>query len=184
MPLSTVTYATWIFASATLVSALVAAFSASTRKATLALWAAGLSAGALYLTLGAELLALLQWLVSTIVAMGSLFFVVVFDENAPTEPADYGKEILRMLPPILVAGAFSGALWLGLRMLNEDIPGVPTDGNNLVALGKALVEQHFLALEVVALSLFLALVGVGVISRASEKIPEDDDNNTTRSEPA
>lgn len=155
----------WVFVAGTCVAAVVAAFAKSFRLVILALWAAGLGAGGLYLTLGAELLAIVQWIVSTLVALSFVFFAVMFGEYARPKGTPALRGGLFMLAGALLTIAIPCALWLGGSAVSEEMLTPPTAGNDLASLGASLVREHFIALEILALTLFITLVGGGVIAR-------------------
>src|SRR4051812_40757209 len=92
----------WVFASLTFISAAFASFAPDLRRSNLALWVAGLSAGALYLTLGAELLAVVQWIVSTLVAISLLFFSSMYGAPQAASKKLDAKAVLKIALPILL----------------------------------------------------------------------------------
>src|SRR4051812_19130337 len=109
----------WIFAGITLSAVLMATFVRYMRRAILALWVAGLGVGAIYLTVGAEFLAIIQWIVSTLVTISFVFFSVMFGEyNAPKTPIK-GEGILVVLLSLLLGAAFATVIWLGSHGLPE-----------------------------------------------------------------
>jgi NADH:ubiquinone oxidoreductase subunit 6 (subunit J) len=161
----------WIFAGLTLGAALMATFVSNIKRAILALWVVGLGVGALYLTLGAEFLAIIQCMVSTLVTISLVFFSVMFGEYQ-TNPSNAakpfsGKDLLRTVLSLLLGAGFAGVIWLGVRDLPKEalVSVSPTAGNDLGALGRSLTQDNLLSLEVLALILFLVLVGGGVIAR-------------------
>src|ERR1700761_6658818 len=88
----------WIFAGITLSAVLLATFVNQMRRAILALWVAGLGIGALYLTIGAEFLAIIQWIVSTLVTISFVFFAVMFGEFNSVQSKKQGTGyVLRIL---------------------------------------------------------------------------------------
>ena len=58
----------WICSALAVTAAAFAAFVRDLRRAVLALWIASLAVGGVYLSLNAELLAVVQWIASTLVA--------------------------------------------------------------------------------------------------------------------
>lgn len=161
----------WSFAAITLAAALVATFTQNMRSAILALWVAGLGVGAVYLTIEAEFLAIVQWMVSTLLTITFVFFAVMFGEYNPIKKRRSRYEILLVIFSVIIGTGFSFVIALGTQGLLTDptlLKGGPTD---LKALGKLLVEQNFLSLEVLALTLFLVLVGGGVVARFERSDP-------------
>jgi NADH:ubiquinone oxidoreductase subunit 6 (subunit J) len=161
----------WAFAAIAFGAALVATILPDMRRASLALWVVGLGVGAVYLTVGAELLAVIQWILSTVIAVSLVFFSVMFGEYG----AKREKPDKRAIGRIAMGGALAAllvvalALGLGGALQSSPLetpltsPNVPA--SDLAAVGKALAERHFLSLEILALTLFLVLVGGGVLAR-------------------
>lgn len=169
-----------VFAAVALVAAAVAAFVSDIRRATLALWVAGLAAGCIFLTIGAEALAVIQWVLSTLVAISFIFFSVMFGEYGQggadfkgwrTLPVAEKRRLLIAAGAVFMGFAFSWLVWRAAGPLPLDLLAVPTAGNDLQALGRVLTEEHLLSLEVLALTLFLVLVGGGVIARPESGEP-------------
>ncbi|MEO5969544.1 MAG: NADH-quinone oxidoreductase subunit J [Bdellovibrionia bacterium] len=159
----------WVFAGITLSAVLMATFVSHVRQAILALWVAGLGVGAMYLTVGAEFLAIIQWIVSTVVTISFVFFSVMFGEYNPPKPAAKGENILMVVLSLLLGAAFAAVIWLGSGGLPESalVPaGAVTD---LALVGRKLTQENLLSLEVLALTLFLVLVGGGVIARSEKR---------------
>jgi NADH:ubiquinone oxidoreductase subunit 6 (subunit J) len=165
--------ACWIFAAITLASVLVATFVGDLRRAVLALWVAGLGVGAIYLTLGAEVLAIIQWIVSTLVAISFVFFSAMFGEYGPGERLKFDRHLVKAGLGVLVGGAFAWVVWFATEGVSEGSLGEITEGTDVEALGHALTGQHLLSLEVLALTLFLVLVGGGVLARPDRSDSED-----------
>jgi NADH:ubiquinone oxidoreductase subunit 6 (subunit J) len=155
----------WAFSVITLLAVLTAAFVSDVRRATLALWLAGLSVGCIFLTLGVEVLAIMQWMISTLATISFVFFAVMFGEYGADHEKRSNRSILFIVLGLLAGAAFSAMIWFGGGEIPERLLTVPTEGNDIIALGKSLTENHLLSLEVLALTLLLALIGGGVISR-------------------
>jgi NADH:ubiquinone oxidoreductase subunit 6 (subunit J) len=58
---------------------------------------------------------------------------------------------------------------------------MPAAGNDLASLGKVMVENHIISLEVLALTLFLILVGGGVVARPESSGDGNEKNVTSPS---
>lgn len=154
------------FAGVTLSAVVMATFATHMRRAILALWVAGLGVGAIYLTLGAEFLAIIQWIVSTLVTISFIFFSVMFGEyNAPVI-RNSGNDLLLAVLSIVLGAGFAAVIWLGANVIPESAFVMVASGNDLGVLGKSLTQDHLLSLEVLALVLFLVLVGGGVVARS------------------
>ncbi len=155
-----------VFAGIALAAVLMATFVGHMRVAILSLWVAGLSVGAVYLTLGAEFLAIVQWIVSTLVTISFLFFAVMFGEYHPPESKRSNKTLFVQAISLVLGCIF--AILLGL--VSYQLPSAPqtdfADGSDLKMVGRLLTQSNLLSLEVLALTLFLVLVGGGVVARS------------------
>jgi NADH:ubiquinone oxidoreductase subunit 6 (subunit J) len=159
----------WIFAAITIGAVGFATFVGDIRRAVLSLWVAGLGIGAIYLTLGAELLAVVQWIVSTLVAISFVFFSVMFGEYGQKQKMQLDRRLIKVLLAVLLGLAFAWVVWFGSGRYPDELLAQPMEGTDLAAIGKTLTGQHLLSLEVLALTLFLVLVGGGVIARPDEQ---------------
>jgi NADH:ubiquinone oxidoreductase subunit 6 (subunit J) len=159
----------WSFAGIAILAGTFAALASDMKRAILSLWVAGLAVGGLYLTLGAELLAIVQWIVSTVSAISFFFFSVIFGQYRSTEQ---GRQWPRMVGAITTGAAVAGVLgWSSARMSHGFAADAVTQlvpESDLVSLGKLLTGSHFLALEILAVLLFMVLIGAGVIARPDE----------------
>jgi NADH:ubiquinone oxidoreductase subunit 6 (subunit J) len=165
----------WSFGAVTLGAAAWAALAPDIRRAVLALWVAGLAAGGLYLTLGSELLAIVQWIVSTVTAISFLFFSVVFGQfRAVERPGRWARTGLAALAGFAVAALLG---WAAVRMGHDPAPEEVTrlvPGSDLVSLGKVFTGEHFLSLEILGVLMFMVLVGAGVLARPDRAGPKGD----------
>ena len=146
--------------------AVVATFSTNFKTSVLSLWMSGLAAGGLYLTLGTDTLAVIQWISATLVAVSFVFFSMMFGEFSE-QPGEYKnlKKTAKNLVFILLGGGFAAVVYVGIQTgLKESGPTIPLTGD-LSSMGKIIPDYHFLSFEVLALLLFLVLVGGGVIAR-------------------
>ena len=159
----------WMCSAITLSAAVVATFSRDGRRAALSLWITGLGAGGLYLSLGAELLAIVQWIVSTLVAISFIFYAVMFGEYG--EPAVLPKESFfkrgsKLLMQLALGITFGVTIWFATKdSQSQGMPMLPAEPKGMLELGRSLVGDHLLSLEVLALTLFLVLVGAGSTAR-------------------
>jgi NADH:ubiquinone oxidoreductase subunit 6 (subunit J) len=156
----------WIFAGITLSAVVMATFAANMRQAVLALWVAGLGVGAMYLTVGSEFLAIVQWIISTLVTLSFVFFAVMFGEYNAPKARHSGINILLTSLSVALGFCFAAVVWLGSKDLPDNFHVPPTGGNDLEVVGRTLTQNNLLSLEVLALTLFLVLVGGGVIARS------------------
>lgn len=155
----------WVFSFIISIAVLFATFVTDIRRAILSLWVVGLGIGGLYLTLGAEFLAVVQWIISTLVAISFIFFAVMFGEYGSSDTATWKKRVLPIVLTVILGLSFAAIVWLGAGEVPEAALAFPTEGSDLVAIGKSLTQNHLLSLEVLALNLFIVLVGGGVIAR-------------------
>lgn len=159
----------WIFAVAAFLSAVAATFLTDMRRSTLALWVTGLMVGGLYMTLGAELLAVLQWILSTAIAISFVFFAAMFGEYGQRSPRFDRHKTLAAVMGFALAVLIVTVLAIGLRGepldANLGVNIATADHTDLMEVGRVLADKHFASLEVLAVTLFVAVVGAGVISR-------------------
>lgn len=167
----------WIFAGVVLSAALIATLVQNMRQSILALWVAGLGVGGMYLTMEAEFLAIIQWIVSTLVTITFIFFSVMFGEFGRLERSRTRKEWALTVFSILIGMGFAGVIGLGTSASDKNTLHFGNDSMGLKGLGQVLVEKNFISLEVLALTLFLVLVGGGVIARF-DKHEENGGHNT------
>ena len=156
----------YVFAGITLAAVFLATLLHQMRQAILSLWVAGLGIGAIYLTIGAEFLAVIQWIISTLVTLSLIFFSVIFGEYNP--PQDERKKVsaLKLLLALFVGGGFAVVVGLGLIHLEDKKMSVESHGlPDLQSLGRTLTQDHLLSLELLGLILFVVLIGGGVITR-------------------
>jgi NADH:ubiquinone oxidoreductase subunit 6 (subunit J) len=170
----------WVCAGVLVLSAFLAAVMSDVRSATLWLWVAGLGAGGVYLSVGAELLAVIQWIVATVVAIGFVFYSVMFGEFGSQAREKPVRQLIQSVLPIGVGLIFEGMLWLGSGPGFLGMPmiqGVP-QAQDLSGTGRVLARDHLLSVEILGLILLLLVVGSGVIARpdvVSEGTPEGGD---------
>lgn len=153
------------------------------RRAVLALWVAGLGVGGVYLSLGAELLAVVQWSVSTLVAISFFFYATLFGELGSPDGRPARKQAIAALLPTLMGLALVAVIALSAQRLLgwslEDLLSVsrPSEDQNLVVIGRRLVTDHLPALQILSMLLFMSVIGAGVISRpeikGNEQEPEE-----------
>jgi NADH:ubiquinone oxidoreductase subunit 6 (subunit J) len=172
----------WIFIVVILGAVFVAAFVSDMRRAALALWVASLATGGLYLTLGAELLAVIQWIVGTLIALSLVFFSAMFGDYGARAEKWSLRSAARVFMPVIIGAGFAVVIGVGSfgfgRIGPMPVGGLP--GNDLAAIGKELIGNHLISLEVLALTLFLVLIGGGIIARP-ERVQRADPAETAPS---
>ena len=75
------------------------------------------------------------------------------------------QSTLKLVMPILLGLAFAAIVWIGAGHPEFSTPTPAGEGKDLAAIGHDLVVNHLISLEVLALTLFLALIGGGIIAR-------------------
>ena len=166
------------FAAIAVLSALVAALYRDARRVVLALWVCGMCFGAIFLSFGAEVLAVVQWIVTTLVGISLLFFSSMFGELGSKEITEISdssarKERFDLVQAAMVGIAFAAVLGAALLRFRPDADWMshlasdsgPFTGQDLQALGGLLTEKHLISLEVLGVTLLLILVGGGVLAR-------------------
>ena len=170
----------WICSAIALGAALTATFMSSIRFAILSLWVCGLAVGGIFLSQGAELLAITQWIVSTLGALCFIFYSVMLGEYHSEGTTPFKRKLVSGILPTLAGLGFSGVIWLGSHSLSSAnaganalalnmAPPTPENAHNLTTIGKSLIDKQFLSLQILGLTLFLVVVGAGVIARPEMK---------------
>jgi NADH:ubiquinone oxidoreductase subunit 6 (subunit J) len=154
----------WIFAAIAIGAAGTATVMENMRRAAIALWIAGCAVGGIFLTLGVETLAIVQWILATLSAISFIFFSVMFGEDGETAKVPDRKKLIGYGIAAVIGICFAGVIYFGAGNFEVDL-SLPSQGNDLYSLGKVLTDHHLLALEVLALTLLLVLVGGGSVAR-------------------
>lgn len=151
----------WICAAFALCSALVAMLTGNNRRASFGLWLCGLGVGGIFLALRAEFLAVSQWILSTVVSLSFVAYSTLFGERE-TE-----LEWKKLAAALFLSASVLATIWFGLRdfEMPMDVEAIRLGLNDL---GGLMIKDYLIALEVLALTLFLVIVGAGVISRPEE----------------
>src|SRR5690349_20130441 len=144
----------WVFAGITLSAVLMVTFETHTRRAILARWVAGVGVGAMYLTVGAEFLAVIQRIVSTLVAISFFFFSVMFGEYHAPVPRGGVRGRLFIILSLILGGSFAAVIGIGSGGLPESTLNLVLQDADLATLGRRQTDDHLLSLEILALSLF------------------------------
>jgi len=144
-------------------SALLAAVFSNLRRASLSLWVCGLSVGGVYLALGMEYLAIVQWVLATLVGMTFVLYSFLFGGLRIR-----GTRVLLLLISLVLGSALLGFVWTGIKgvLLSESIQYYST---GLAEIGAGIIKDHLISLEITVLTLFLSVVGAGVIARPRQK---------------
>ena len=158
------------FSAITIISAAIAAYSSETKRAILATWGAGMAVGSIYLDLGAETLAITQWMLSTLITVVMLFHAILFGEyKAAPKP---GRTRAKKLFAGTVAGIFFSSLIIAGFGWDPVLLKDWTGGNPVMVMsqvGRAFIGRYLLAIEVLGLMLFLAAIGAGIVSRVERR---------------
>lgn len=158
----------WICSVVTLAAGAFAAFTTDLRRSVLSLWIAGLGAGGVYLSLHAEFLAIAQWIISTLAAISFLFYSVQFGEYGGTFPQSLRQRARALALPVLAGAAFCWTIWSAGSALPQATEGGRRALQDVDTLGALLSYEHLPALEVLAILLFLVIIGSGVLARPQE----------------
>lgn len=148
----------WICCGVSCIFAAVAAISDQLRVSALALWVCGLGVGGVYISLGAEFLAVLQWIVSSLVGIGFVLYSLLFGKE------EEKRDWLKTVPAFLIGLVFIFAI----SLVSSDLTGKPNsnpDSVTIVELGKNLVSGEFVSLIILSLTLLMTVIGSGVVSR-------------------
>jgi NADH:ubiquinone oxidoreductase subunit 6 (subunit J) len=138
--------------------ALAAALTSDVRSSGLAIWVCGVAMGSIFLATGSEFVAVVQWISSTLIALGFVLYSVAFGVD------DRRPEVLKVLLGLLVGGAFVGCLAYALRESSVAVE-VTTRGSDLSEFGRVVFTKYALVLEMVAVTFLLVSLGMGVLAR-------------------
>jgi NADH:ubiquinone oxidoreductase subunit 6 (subunit J) len=147
-------------------SALIAALSKDSRHVVLGLWVCGMSVGGIFLSFGAEVLAMVQWIIATLGGISLLMASSMCGELGEKVPSPVNK--FDLLQAIIVGIGMTAVFGVALFRFQPEIGVLPQSGQDLQALGQLLTEKHSISLNLLAVTLLLVLVGGGVLSRAEE----------------
>lgn len=131
---------------------------------------AGFFSGAGFLSLGAEYLAITQWLVCGISALGLLFFEMMFGNEMPwSKKTKQYDLILALLAAVSICGIFLYAVLgdftsEGLSLRLDQSLSAASMGD----LGIVMTRKFFIVLQIVGFLLLVAIVGSGVLARPSD----------------
>ncbi len=165
----------WVCSVVAMMSAAVAAFSAGGRTVAFALWCAGLAVGGIFLTLGAEALAVVQAVISTLVALSFLFHSTLFGEGCAEDGLRArGSTGIKIVLFSCLGAAVSGAIFFAASGLAQSsaAPGTGRIFADIHELGTVLVSRHMMSVVIVGLALFLVLIGAGVVARPESENDE------------
>jgi NADH:ubiquinone oxidoreductase subunit 6 (subunit J) len=147
-------------------SALIAALSKDSRHVVLGLWVCGMSMGGIFLSFGAEVLAMVQWIIATLGGVSLLMASSMCGELGEKVASRINK--FDLLQAIIVGIGMTAVFGVALFRFQPEIGALPQSGQDLQALGQLLTEKHSISLSLLAVTLLLVLVGGGVLSRAEE----------------
>lgn len=152
------TFVYWFCSGGAIFFGFLAAYSRNTRRGAICLWACSLFVGGLFLSIGAELLGVIQWIVGTLISLVFIFYSALFGVW------EKKKNMIQFTIVSALGVGFVFSIWVGLSQISYifDFSGTK---KGLIDLGKILVQNHLLPLELLALTLFIAIVGSGVVSR-------------------
>ncbi len=136
----------------------VAALATSIKRSILFLWLCGLMLGACYLTIGAEFMAVVQWILSTLLYHTFVFYSQMFRGDYRTP--DWVKlGLSTVISTVMLTGVYFGLRDAPLTFESQ------RDGQSLSMIGNYLLSDQLISIELISLSLFLVIVGVGVLGK-------------------
>jgi len=159
-------WVTAAFGGGAILCAAAAGLSKDFRGSAIGIWGAGILLGVYLLTSGAEFLALVLWILSTLSAVGFVFFSLVMGEfgKKPSEEPVIRQSRRRALIPLL--GVFAaGTVFIGLASSGFVPEAGVSKFEPMALLGVRLVEEHMVTVIAVCFLSFVVLVCAGVVAR-------------------
>jgi NADH-quinone oxidoreductase subunit J len=156
----------WVFGAAALLSGTIAASLENTRRSILFLWSTGMLCGGMFLCFNCELLAVVQWIVSTAVCLSLLHFSTLLGEYTLGWKAELKEKAKLKLIPLLslpIAAGFAVLIGRGSLGEGQSLPAPALV--DLHSLGQAMSSHYMLPIEVLGLTILITVVGGGVIAR-------------------
>ena len=130
----------------------------------------GIAVGAVYLSLGFETLAFIQWFLTFILSLAfSVYSYLFVDEPKETSWKVIVRDqvipgaLVLLLSIIITLGAHSTILAFNDFQRMEGV----------AAFGRRLIREHLFAILLMGVILFLCIVGVGVLGRPEVKLKEN-----------
>lgn len=150
-----------------LVSAIMVVLARRPVHAVVALLAHSLSIAALYLILGADMVAMGQILIYSGAIVVLFLFVVALLPQGGTE-GDPG--LGRVLGGLVAGGALLAGIAAWLVLGGSLPPSAPNAGGNVVEIGRSLFGQLIVPFELTAPLLLVSIVGAVAIWRRQERV--------------
>jgi NADH-quinone oxidoreductase subunit J len=149
-----------------LVSALLVVLARRPVHAVVALLAHSLAVAALYLILGADLVAIGQVLIySGAIVVLFLFVIALLPQGGSEGPPGVG----RVLGGLVAGGALLAGIAAWLALGGTLPPPAPTAGGNVVEIGRSLFGRLIVPFELTAPLLLVAIIGAVAIWRRQER---------------
>lgn len=146
-------------------SAAISVFVRSFRISTLSIWAAGLVLGFIFLMLGSEVLAIGQWVFSTLTAFSFLVYSLLFGDLLESEKPSK-SQWRGWIMPFFGAICFALIIGVGLHDFEQWTFELSMETFSLRDFGKQLVSSQPLTLVAVGIHILLVTIGFGVVARA------------------
>src|SRR6185437_7619251 len=106
-------------------AATIATISQDLRYSILCMWIAGLGIGAIFLTVDAEFLGIIQWIISTLVAISFILFAVMFGDFGSGESRKTRTNYLMTFCSIVLGLGFSALIWLATsETFKKEVPAL------------------------------------------------------------
>ncbi len=159
-----------LFAALALVSAIVVVSHRNPVYSVMSLVVTLLSLAALFVLLGAPLLAVLQVLVYTGAILVLFLFVIMLlnvGRETPSGGGGRGQKLGAVLTAALFAAILGALLWG--RFVGIEMPPLTEEYVELQPVARALLSKYLLPFEMVGLLLLAAVIAATVLARRAEK---------------
>ena len=153
----------WFASLAILGSAVAVCFAGEPRRAVISLWVGQLASGAVLLSAGAETLAVLLWVASTLVAAVYFFHADLLGGAVTVGMRGHGRAIAMKSFHAIASLGVGIVVWWLLELAGA---GSGSVGSPAQTRGPADFDESFVMVELLAGVALAAAVAMGVITRA------------------
>ncbi len=151
----------------------VATLSRSIRVVILSLWLVGLVVGAIYSSIGAEVLGFMQLAAATLTSVSFYFFSMIFGGEIESNEKEGVNHVFKQVLILIFSSFYSLILGFGFHsIVGKQAPvNFQFSKVEMNLLGEKLINEYVISFELIVVTFFLILIGGGVLARP-EKVDE------------